>query len=56
MIRNTNTAHLLKLFIDEVDTDLFKGVELEDFKAGDVQHADEGDLLHGWVLTTTTTR
>ena len=47
---NNTAVHLLKLLIDKVDTDLFKGVKLEDLEAGDVQHTNEGDLLHGWVL------
>ncbi len=40
---------LLQLLVAEVDADLLKGVELEDLEAGDVQHADEVDLLHGGV-------
>ena len=35
---------LLKLFVTEVDTDLFKGVKLKNFKAGDVEDSDEVDL------------
>ena len=55
-------THLLKLLVDKVDADLFKRVEFEDLEAGDVEHADEGDLrksystdskrfhlLHRWV-------
>ena len=42
-------AHLLQFFVDKVDTDLFKGIEFKNLKAGDVQHANEGDLLHCWV-------
>ena len=35
---------LLELFVTEVDTDLFKGVELKNFKASNVEDADEVDL------------
>ena len=35
---------LLELFVTEVDTDLFEGVEFEDLKAGDVEDSDEVDL------------
>ena len=37
---------LLKLLIDKVDADLFERVEFENFESSNVQHADEGDLLH----------
>ena len=37
---------LLKLLIDKVDANLFECVEFEDFESGDVEHANEGDLLH----------
>ena len=37
---------LLKLLIDKVDADLFERVEFENFESSDVQHANEGDLLH----------
>ena len=35
---------LLELFVTEVDTDLFEGVELKNLKAGNVEDADEVDL------------
>ena len=35
---------LLELFVTEVDADLFKGVELKDFEAGNVKDANEVDL------------
>ena len=37
---------LLKLLIDKVDANLFECVEFEDFESSDVEHANEGDLLH----------
>ena len=37
---------LLKLLIDKVDADLFERVEFENFESSNVQHADEGHLLH----------
>ena len=37
---------LLKFLIDKVDADLFECVEFENFESSNVQHADEGDLLH----------
>ena len=37
---------LLKFLIDKVDADLFERVEFENFESSNVQHADEGDLLH----------
>ena len=40
------TDHLLELLIDKVDTDLLEGVKLENFKSGDVEDTNEGDLLH----------
>ena len=40
------TDHLLELLIDKVDTDLFEGVKLKNFKSGDVEDTNEGDLLH----------
>ena len=40
---------LLQLLVAEVDADLLEGVELEDLEAGDVEDADEVDLLHGGV-------
>merc|ERR1719209_2779395 len=40
---------LLQLFVDKIDADLFESVKFEDLKAGDVQHANEGDFLHSWV-------
>ena len=42
-------AHLLQLLVDKVDTDLFKRIELENLEASNVQHTNEGDLLHCWV-------
>ena len=43
---NKFTDHLLELLIDKVDTDLLEGVKLENFKSGDVEDTNEGDLLH----------
>ena len=40
---------LLELLVDVVDADLFKSIVVEDLEAGDVEHADVGDLLHGGV-------
>ena len=40
---------LLQLLVDIVDADLFEAVVVEDLKAGDVEDADVGDLLHGRV-------
>ena len=40
---------LLELFVTEVDADLLKGIELKNLEAGNVQHTNEGDLLHCWV-------
>ena len=40
---------LLEFFVTEVDADLLKRVEFEDLKAGDVEDAYVGDLLHGRV-------
>ena len=40
---------LLQLLVDIVDADLFKAVVVEDLKAGNVEHTDVGDLLHGGV-------
>ena len=40
---------LLQLLVDIVDADLFKAVVVKDLKAGDVEDANVGDLLHGWV-------
>ena len=40
---------LFYLFIDKVDTELFKGVELKDFKASNIQDTNKVDFLHGWV-------
>ena len=37
---------LLQLLVDIVDADLFEAVVVEDLKAGDVEDADVGDLLH----------
>ena len=42
-------AHLLQLLVDKVDTDLFKRIELENLEASNVQHTNEGDLLHCWI-------
>ena len=42
-------THLLQFFIDKVDTDLLKRIELKNLEAGNVQHTNEGDLLHCWV-------
>ena len=39
----------MQLLVDKIDADLFESVKFEDLKAGDVQHANEGDLLHCWV-------
>lgn len=35
---------LLKLLVDEVDHELFQGVEVEDLKTSDIQYTDEVDL------------
>ena len=40
---------LLQLLIHKVDAELLEGVELEDLEAGNVEHADIVDLLHGGV-------
>ena len=40
---------LLQLLVDKVDTDLLKGVELEDLKTGDIQDTNKVNLLHGGV-------
>ena len=42
-------AHLLQFLVDKVDADLLKGIELKNLEAGDIQHSNKGDLLHGWV-------
>ena len=38
---------LLQLFVEVVDADILKVVVVEDLKAGNVEHTDVGDLLHG---------
>merc|ERR1711952_435556 len=40
---------LLQLLIDVVDADLLEAVVVEDLEAGNVEHTNVGDLLHGWV-------
>ena len=52
-INSQLNANLLQLLIYKINTDLFKCIKFEDFKASDVQHPNEGDLLHCWVLATT---
>ena len=42
-------THLLQLLVDKVDADLFKCIELKNLKASNIQHSNEGDLLHCWV-------
>ena len=37
------------LFIDKVDTELLKSIELKDLKASNVQDTNEVDFLHGGV-------
>lgn len=38
---------LLQLFVDKVDTELFKTILVEDFKTVDVQHSDAQLLRTG---------
>ena len=40
---------LLELLVDVVDADLLEAVVVKDLKAGNVEHTDVGDLLHGGV-------
>merc|ERR1719356_426666 len=40
---------LLQLLVDIVDADLLEAVVVEDLEAGNVEHTNIGDLLHGWV-------
>ena len=40
---------LLELLVDIVDANLLETVVVEDLKAGNVEDANVGDLLHGWV-------
>merc|ERR1719341_2300471 len=44
---HVGVEELLQLLVDVVDADLLKTVVVEDLKAGDVEHTDVGDLLHG---------
>merc|ERR1719249_330010 len=44
--KHSVVEELLELLIDKVDTDLLEGVKLENFKSGDVEDTNEGDLLH----------
>merc|ERR1719341_1706007 len=46
---HVGVEELLQLLVDVVDADLLKTVVVEDFKAGDVEDTDVGDLLHGGV-------
>ena len=43
------------LFIDKVDAKLFKSVELENLKTGNIEDTDEVDFLHGWVKESAVT-
>ena len=40
---------LLQLLVDVVDADLLEAVVVEDLKAGNIEHTNVGDLLHGGV-------
>merc|ERR1719225_574125 len=40
---------LLELLVTEINTNLLKSVELENFKTSNIQDTDEVDLLHGGV-------
>ena len=40
---------LLQLLVGVVDAELLKAVQLEDLEAGNVEHTDVVDLLHGGV-------
>ena len=40
---------LLELLVDVVDADLLETVVVEDLKAGNIEHTNVGDLLHGGV-------
>ena len=43
---NTLPEPRLYLFIDKVDAELFKSVELKNLEASNIQHSNEIDLLH----------
>ena len=40
---------LLKLFVHKIDHQLFKGIEIENFKSSDIQHPNVVDFFHGWI-------
>ena len=45
--KHVGVEELLQLFVEVVDADILKVVVVEDLKAGNVEHTDVGDLLHG---------
>ena len=46
---HVGVEELLQLFIDVVDTDLFKAIIVKYLKTSNIQYTDVLNLLHGWV-------
>merc|ERR1712015_531015 len=46
---HVGVKELLQLLVDVVDADLLEAVVVEDLKAGNIEHTNVGDLLHGGV-------